>query len=76
MHVPFFTSLVCRDIHKIILFLQIAMSVQQVHITVISSVLTLLVPTPALVTVDSHLTLMDNHVLVCICIMCIQLKIT
>ena len=37
-----------------------------VHITVIKSVLTLMVPTPALVTVDSHLVLMDSHVLVCV----------
>ena len=40
------------------------MSVQQVHITVIRSVLAPLVPTPALVTVDSHWPAMGEHAIV------------
>ena len=40
------------------------MSVQQVHITVIKSVETLLVPTPALVTVDLHWPTLDEHAMV------------
>ena len=38
------------------------MSAHREHTTVIKSVLTLLAPSPALVTVASHLPLMDDHV--------------
>ena len=46
------------------ILMQILMSVQQVHITVIRCVLTLLVLTPALVTVDSHWPAMAEHAMV------------